>query len=126
MPYGTLGATDDRNPAYQEYFSTQRSNHISPWFYEILKGKNSNINFNNPDPRIPYYWYNQLRRDTSSGDEAYSKLLKTRRNIRDERHSLLSISVQLVRIRDRNNQNTLMYLVIYPAGGRYDDGDGGA
>src|SRR5205085_8884286 len=63
LPYGTLGQTDDRNPAYQEYFSSQRSNHISPWFYEILKGENANINNNNPDPRIPYYFYNQLHAD---------------------------------------------------------------
>ena len=60
VPYGPNGATDDRNPGYFDYFATQRSNHVSPWFYEILKGYNPNIFKNNPDPRLKYYIYNQV------------------------------------------------------------------
>ncbi|HUQ67672.1 MAG TPA: SusD/RagB family nutrient-binding outer membrane lipoprotein [Flavitalea sp.] len=115
MPYGTLGSTDDRNPAYQEYFSSQRSNHISPWFYEILKGKNSGINFNNPDPRIPYYFYNQLRPDEAPENQT---------EYRDGAFASIYFG-SVGPDRDRNNQNTLTTLGIYPAGGRYDDGAGG-
>lgn len=115
MPYGTLGSTDDRNPAYQEYFSTQRSNHISPWFYEILKGRNSGINFNNPDPRIPYYFYNQLRKDEAPENQT---------EYRDSAFASIYFG-SVGPDRDRNNQNTLTVIGVYPAGGRYDDGDGG-
>ena len=60
VPYGPNAATDDRNPGFYTYFATQRSNHVSPWFYEIMKGYNPNIFTNNPDPRIRYYIYNQV------------------------------------------------------------------
>jgi peptidoglycan/xylan/chitin deacetylase (PgdA/CDA1 family) len=43
IPYGPNSATDDRNPGFFTYFATQRSNHVSPWFYEIMKGYNPNI-----------------------------------------------------------------------------------
>lgn len=115
LPYGTLGATDDRNPAFQEYFSTQRSNHISPWFYETLKGRHANVLNGNPDPRLPFYFYNQLRPDeepdnaTEYRDGAFASIY------------FGSVGPD----RDRNNQNTLTTLGIYPAGGRYDDGGGG-
>ncbi|HET9745060.1 MAG TPA: SusD/RagB family nutrient-binding outer membrane lipoprotein, partial [Chitinophagaceae bacterium] len=60
VPYGPNGATDDRNPGFYTYFATQRSNHVSPWFYEIMKGYNPAIFTNNPDPRMKYYIYNQV------------------------------------------------------------------
>ena len=60
VPYGPNGATDDRNPRLLYLYATQRSNHVSPWFYEILKGYNPNIFTGNPDPRLPYYIYNQV------------------------------------------------------------------
>jgi hypothetical protein len=115
LPYGTLGATDDRNPAYQEYFSTQRSNHISPWFYETLKGRHTNVNFNNPDPRIPYYFYNQLHKDEAPENQT---------EYRDSAFATIYFG-SVGPDRDRNNQNTLTTLGVYPAGGLYDDGSGG-
>ena len=115
LPYGTLGATDDRNPAYQEYFSTQRSNHISPWFYEILKGRNPGINTDNPDPRIPYYFYNQLHPDEAPENQT---------EYRDSAFATIYFG-SVGPDRDRNNQNTLTTLGVYPAGGLFDDGSGG-
>ena len=115
LPYGTLGSTDDRNPAYQEYFSTQRSNHISPWFYEILKGRNAGINMGNPDPRIPYYFYNQLHPDEAPENQT---------EYRDSAFATIYFG-SVGPDRDRNNQNTLTTLGVYPAGGLFDDGSGG-
>src|SRR5690606_15124613 len=60
IPYGINAATDDRNPGFATYFASQRSNHVSPWFYEILKGYNQRIFTGIEDPRIPYYIYNQI------------------------------------------------------------------
>ena len=60
MPYGPFGTTDDRHPAYGDYNATQRGGQLfSPWLYEIMKGRNANILSGIPDPRIPYYIYNQ-------------------------------------------------------------------
>lgn len=123
LPYGTLGATDDRNPAFQEYFSTQRSNHLSPWFYEIMKGRHANVFSGNPDPRIPYYWYNQLRR--SDATTGYFEVPDNQTEYRDDNFATIYFG-SVGPDRDRNNQNTLTTLGIYPAGGRYDNGGGGA
>ena len=44
-----------------------------PWFYEIMNGKEGGaLAVNNPmsgivDPRIPYYWFNQVTAEEASG-----------------------------------------------------------
>ena len=115
LPFGELGATDDRNPSFNDYIATQRSNHVSPWFYEILKGYNPNIYTGIEDPRIPYYIYNQLTPD----DEAQSNT-----EYRDE--AFVSIYFGSTgQYRDGNQQNSISLFGIYPVGGRYDDGEGG-
>lgn len=115
MPYGANGATDDRNPAFFDYIAGQRSNNISPWFYEILKGYNVNINAGLPDPRIPYYFYNQLKANgTADGATEY----------RDG--AFVSIYFGSVGPdKDRSQQNSMTIAGIYPAGGKYDDGTAG-
>ncbi|HEX2845884.1 MAG TPA: SusD/RagB family nutrient-binding outer membrane lipoprotein, partial [Chitinophagaceae bacterium] len=60
LPYGPIGATDDRHPAFGDYNATQRGGQLfSPWLYEIMKGRNPNILTGLADPRVPYYIYNQ-------------------------------------------------------------------
>ena len=116
LPYGPLGATDDRNPGFGDYFATQRSNHISPWFYEILKGYNPNIFKSNPDPRVPYYFYNQMRANTAP-----------REGNQTEYRDGAFVSIYFGSVgpdRDRNQQGTISVMGIYPVGGRYDQGDG--
>jgi hypothetical protein len=114
MPYGPNGATDDRNPGFYDYFATQRSNHVSPWFYEILKGYNPNIFHNNPDPRIKYYIYNQVNATQASRDGNQTEY-------RDG--PFVSIYFGSVGPdRDRTQQNTISLFGIYPVGGKYDDG----
>ena len=112
--YGPNGATDDRNPGFYTYYATQRSNHVSPWFYEILKGYNTNIFFGNPDPRLPYYIYNQVNATQPSRDGNQTEY-------RDG--PFVSIYFGSVGPdRDRTQQNTISLLGIYPVGGKYDDG----
>jgi hypothetical protein len=114
VPYGPNGATDDRNPGFYTYIATQRSNHVSPWFYEILKGYNKNIFTNNPDPRLPYYIYNQVNATQPSRDGNQTEY-------RDG--PFVSIYFGSVGPdRDRTQQNTISLLGIYPVGGKYDDG----
>jgi hypothetical protein len=115
VPYGPAGATDDRNPGFADYYATQRSNHISPWFYEILKGVNPRIHTGNRDPRIPYYIYNQL-----------SPTLAPREGNPTEYRDGAFVSIYFGSVGpdgDHNQQNTISVLGIYPVGGRYDQGD---
>jgi hypothetical protein len=117
VPFGPNEATDDRNPGFGDYFATQRSNHISPWFYETLKGVNPFMfTQGNPDPRMPYYIYNQLASATT--------LTSDKVEYRDGRFVSIYFGSRGPD-RDRNQQNNVSLLGIYPVGGRYDDGAGG-
>jgi hypothetical protein len=117
IPFGPNAATDDRNPGFGDYYATQRSNHVSPWFYETLKGINSFMfTQGNPDPRMPYYIYNQL---TSA-----SALTADKVEYRDGRFVSIYFGSRGPD-RDRNQQNNLSLYGIYPVGGKYDDGTGG-
>lgn len=116
VPFGPNGATDDRNPGFGEYFASQRTMFVSPWFYEIMKGYNASIFTNIPDPRIPYYFYNQIKVSTPfNGDLEY----------RDGGFVSSYFGSQGPN-KAKNNQNSYTMLGIYPVGGRYDDGVGGA
>lgn len=112
VPYGPNVGTDDRNPGYSDYFAAQRTNHVSPWFYEILKGYNQKLFTGIVDPRVPYYIYNQLTATRlSDGQTEY----------RDG--PFVSIYFGSVGPdRDRNQQNSISLWGIYPVGGKYDDG----
>ena len=114
IPYGPNSATDDRNPGFYTYFATQRSNHVSPWFYEIMKGYNPNIFTNNPDPRIRYYIYNQV-----------NATQPPREGNQTEYRDGPFVSIYFGSVgpdRDRSQQNTISLFGIYPVGGKYDDG----
>lgn len=104
---------DDRNPAFNDYVATQKSRYVSPWFYEIMQGYNSSILTNIRDPRIPYYWYNQLGEDDATA-------FKT--EYRDG--SFVSIYFGSTGVnRDWSSDSYMTVFGIYPAGGRYDEGD---
>src|SRR5687767_569702 len=114
IPYGPNGATDDRNPGFYTYFATQRSNHVSPWFYEIMKGYNPRIFTGNPDPRIKYYIYNQVNATQAP-----------REGNQTEYRDGAFVSIYFGSVgpdRDRSQQNTISLFGIYPVGGKYDDG----
>ena len=57
---------DERHPTFvSEYANKGTTHYISPYFYEMMKGLTYN-NTKNPfagitDPRVPYYFYNQLK-----------------------------------------------------------------
>lgn len=114
IPYGPNAATDDRNPAFGEYYASQRTMHVSPWLYEIMKGYNINILTGIEDPRIPYYFFNQLKADAAPNPDV---------EYRDGGFvSKYFGSVGLNRGKTVQDQVTLFG--IYPVGGRYDDGQG--
>lgn len=107
--YGRGTTPDDRNPGFNDYFASQRSHYMSPWFYEILKGYNKTIFTGNPDPRLPYYFYDQLLFD----EEAQNST-----DYRDS--SFVAIPFGSVSVnRDFLQDESMTMFGIYPVGGRY-------
>lgn len=115
LPYSSA----NKNPAFADYTAAQRTQDISPWFYEILRGYNTNIFTGNKDPRIPYYFFNQL----PVGQDAVND-----NNATEYRDSAF-VSIYFGSNGDdvgRTQQNTMTVMGIYPAGGKFDDGKGGS
>lgn len=115
MPYGPIGATDDRHPAFGDYNATQRGGQlVSPWLYEIMKGRNPNILTGLADPRVPYYIYNQK---TATGAPE---------NCTEYRDGgfITILFGSNGPCRDGSNSQTYSLVGIFPAGGRYDAGAG--
>jgi len=115
LPYGTSNNPDDRNPAFLEYESGQKSLYMSPWFYEILRGMNPNRFSGIIDPRVPYYFYKQLKstQDTREGNPT---------EYRDGGFVTIYFG-SIGPNRDHSTDGSMTVLGIYPAGGRYDQGD---
>ncbi len=121
MPYGTTIA-DDRHPGFGDYTASQKSQNVSPWLHETMKGLDHgpypNIFSGNADPRLPYYVYNQLAvvnpavppNTTEYRDGPFVTIYFGSRGPN----------------RDGSQQNAYSLFGIYPVGGRYDDGLGTA
>lgn len=113
IPFGTSLLTD-RHPGFTEYYATQRTQHVSPWLYEIMKGYNP-LYGGTQDPRIPYYIYNQV---TPTGGTP---------NTTEYRDGAF-VSIYFGSVgpnRNASQQNGISVFGIYPVGGKYDEGLGG-
>ena len=113
IPFGTALLTD-RNPGFADYSATQRTEHVSPWLYEIMKGYNP-VFSGITDPRIPYYIYNQLKITQATPNTA---------EYRDGNFVSMYFG-SVGSDRNGSQQNGISLFGIYPVGGRYDDGQGG-
>jgi len=111
VPFGPSDAPDNRNPAFvDEYSGSQISNYISPWFFEIMNGDNSNIFTGLVDPRIPYYFVNQL--DASKEPET---------NVEYRNGNFVSIYFGSTGPnRDGSGRSTFTMMGLYPCGGAFD------
>lgn len=125
--YNKLAPTDERNRFFLEsYNSTQFTTYMSPWFYEILKGMNPSIHTDNPDPRIPYYFFNQLKKGEFPPDQGNVETGDPKADYWDASTGFFSIRFGSIGPnRDFSTENSGTYPGIFPCGGRYDDGEGG-
>lgn len=121
IPYGTSTAPDDRNQGYATEYAIGSHSYVNPYFYEVLTNKNTFGHGGNiipaEDPRIPYYWYNQI--EPGEDPENPAAYL-------DDDTGFLSIYSFSYNIDpnegyDQGQSQTVMGL--YPIGGRYDEGD---
>lgn len=116
LQFGTSSAPENRHPAFvDEYVGAQISSYISPWFFETLSGLNQQIFNGIRDPRIPYYWCNQLTEE----DEPENNPEYKNGNFVSIYFGSLGIN------RDHAGRSTFSMMGIYPCGGKYDDGTGG-
>ncbi|SMC70308.1 SusD/RagB family nutrient-binding outer membrane lipoprotein [Pedobacter africanus] len=109
LKFGTSSSPENRNIGFFANYGTgQRESFVSPFFYTILK--------NSADPRMPYYIYNQL---TPTGNPTNPV------DFRDGR--FLSVRFASKGPNRNQDQRTFQSLVgLFPVGGRYDNGTGGA
>lgn len=114
VPYGPSTTPDDRNPAFvAEYGGGQISNYINPWMYRIMNGQNDNIFTGLYDPRIPYYFVNQITDGATENPPEYQD------------GNFVSIWFGSTGLnRDHAGRATFTMMGIYPCGGKYDDGTG--
>ena len=126
--YDVISPSNERNQLFIEaYESTQFGAYQSPWFYEILKGVNPNILTGNPDPRMPYYFYNQLTAGEFPPDQGNSTTGNPGADYWDKSTGFFSIRFGSTGPdRDKSAENSYTYPGIFPSGGRYDDGQGGS
>jgi hypothetical protein len=126
--FNALSPTNERNRLFIEaYEGTQFGSYQSPWMYEILKGMNPNIHTGNPDPRIPYYYYNQLKPGQFPPDQGDATTGNPRADYFDKSTGFFTIRFGSTGpYRDASAENSYTYPGIFPAGGRYDDGQGGS
>ncbi len=124
FPYGAALAPMNRNPAYQQEYTPGGSYfYINPYFYEILTGQNTffpvegNPYLGTVDPRVPYYFYNQL----APGQEAENPVA-----YRDgDFVSIYMFSFNIDPNEGFDQASSQTVAGLYPVGGRYDDGNGG-
>lgn len=120
LQYGTSVSPDDRNPAFVvEYTSGNRLSYISPYFYEIMTNQSdlNNVLDGIVDPRVPYYWFNQLTADDSPQNP-------TEYYVPAEGFLSIWFASQGVNQGFQQDRSQTV-LGLYPMGGRYDDGEGG-
>jgi len=119
--YTEKDSPDERHPTFVSEYANRGSTHyISPYFYETMKGLTYN-NTKNPfagieDPRIPYYFYNQLKTGQAS----------------ESNHSYREGNFLTIFFADNGSNNSgsvtssMSKVGVYVCGGKYDDGNGGA
>jgi len=112
--YGSKSSPDERNPGFLDYEAGQRGYYQSPWMFRILRGQNPEIFTDILDPRVPYYYYNQLAPGQS-----------TREGNPTEYRDGGFVSIffgSISKNRDHATDGSMSVFGVYPVGGRYDDG----
>lgn len=122
----TIAPRDERNQLFRgAYGGAQVTFYISPWFYEILKGVNPNIHTGIEDPRIPYYWANQLLPQQFPRDQGDVNTGDPHADYWDSSTGFYTIRFGSIGPdRDHAVQNDATFPGIFPCGGHYDDGLG--
>lgn len=144
LKYGASITPDNRNPGFiADYVNPGRENHINPNFYLSMYGgryrRTPTPTATVPDtitrifdPRIPYYFYNQVTGYKQSNPDGYRGVqpdTDTSPKVQGQDYALGNFAT--VRFgstgtaASTNNSDKITLPGLYPVGGRYDDGLGG-
>ena len=126
MQYGTSVSPNSQNPgANQEMTRGGANYYISPYFFEIMTGENTffptNLYSGITDPRVPYYFFNQLGPDHPNGDQPENPTSYHEGNF----VSIYNFSFNIDPNEGFDQGISQTVCGLYPLGGRYDDGRGG-
>ncbi|MBA4057738.1 MAG: hypothetical protein C0490_23690, partial [Marivirga sp.] len=119
--YGTSNNPENRHPLFKQDYVDNAPNYIDPYFYLIMKGDPS-LPVLNPilqgieDPRIPYYFYNQLAGDDPQNPTTSAKF--------DDFLSIWFASLNIDPNEGFDQGQSQTVVGLYPAGGAFDDGSG--
>ena len=147
LAYNASISPDTRHPAYvQEYAPGTAQFYISPYFYETLANLNTfghrdyGALIDMPDPRMPYYFYNQIGEvsadespenpcsycfgftDPNTGDF----IVKVPELAGTGMVSIYQFSLNIDPTEGYDQSASQTLAGLYPIGGRFDDGEGGA
>jgi hypothetical protein len=129
MKFGTSFSPDNRNPGYTQEWQESGSNYsINPYFYEIMRSIDTfghgGLQFGTVDPRIPYYFFNQLKAGAVDAD-AQNKCAYCPSRTNTSFLSLFAFSFNIDPNEGFDQGKSRTIAGLYPVGGRYDDGKGG-
>lgn len=127
--YGTSQSPENRNPGYvQEWAPGLAFYYISPYFYEIMRSTDTfghgGINFGVSDPRVDYYFFNQLPNGATDADAqnpcSYCPSVNGTGFL-----SIYAFSFNIDPNEGFGQGSSQAVLGLYPVGGKYNDGNGG-
>jgi hypothetical protein len=129
MKFGTSFSPDNRNPGYSQEWQESGSNYsISPYFYEIMRSIDTfghgGLQFGTVDPRIPYYFFNQLKAGAKDTD-AQNKCAYCPSRTNTSFLSLFAFSFNIDPNEGFDQSKSRTIAGLYPLGGRFDDAKGG-
>ena len=111
LKYTNIVTPDNRNPGYVNDYTANPENRIGRYFYEGMFTRN--------DPRLPYYFYNQIARGNTTTNQDYISTIDRRFvTVRPGTTSGLGSSASTSSVQTVQG--------LYPVGGKYDAGAGGA
>lgn len=122
IKYGQSTAPDDRNQGYASEYASGTHSYINPYFYEVMRSEDTfghgGMMFGVEDPRIPYYFYNQLK----PGEQPVNPTAY--HNDGTGFLSIYSFSYNIDPNEGHDHAASQTVVGLYPVGGRYDEGDG--
>lgn len=129
LPFGTSISPENRNPGFvQEWTAGGQFYYIDPYFFETMRGTDSffpggNIFNGIADPRIPYYFFNQLAVADDNAAQNPCAYCPSRSGTPFLSIFTFSFNIDPNEGFDQGRSQTVAGL--YPLGGKYNDGAGG-
>jgi len=123
LKYDVSNNPENRHPLFLQDYVQKNANYIDPYFYLVMLGDFPNGTVLNPildgieDPRIPYYFYNQLKSSEDPQNKTTSAYFDNFLSI-----WFASLNIDPNEGFDQASSQTVVGL--YPAGGAFDDGSG--